>query len=287
MIEPAKGISGGLYAMNKGMAAFDRINHVLESDLKIHNVKNAIQKKAFDESIVYDQVTFRYGQEDVLRQVSFEIRKGQTVALVGPSGSGKSTLIDLLLRFYEVNDGEIWVDGRNIKQYDLQDLRRLVGYVSQEPILFNDSIYNNIALGVEEATREQVMEAARVANAHEFIMRTESGYETNIGDRGSKLSGGQRQRLSIARAVLSNPPILLLDEATSALDTESEKLVQEALEHLMQNRTSIVIAHRLSTVKNADVIMVLQNGVLEEKGRHEELIKKGGVYNKLHSLQLV
>jgi subfamily B ATP-binding cassette protein MsbA len=287
MIEPAKGISGGLYAMNKGLAAFDRVNYVLESELKIDNIPNAKKKQTFDSSIEYRHVSFRYAKKKVLKDVSLTVSKGQTVALVGPSGSGKSTLIDLLLRFYDVEDGEISIDGENIKNYDLGNLRQLIGYVSQEPILFNDTIYNNIALAVPDATEDQILEAAKVANAHEFIMATENGYQTNIGDRGSKLSGGQRQRLSIARAVLANPPILLLDEATSALDTESEKLVQEALDHLMKNRTSIVIAHRLSTVKNADVIMVLQDGILEESGRHEDLINKGGVYNKLHSLQLV
>jgi len=272
--------------MNKGMGAFDRINHVLNSNLKIHDTPNAKTISSFQHSIIYDHVSFKYSKEYVLKNINLEIRKGQTVALVGPSGSGKSTLIDLLMRFYDVNEGEIKVDGQNIKDYKLNDLRKLVGYVSQEAILFNDTIKNNIALSVENASEEAVIEAAKVANAHEFIIKTESGYETNIGDQGSKLSGGQRQRLSIARAVLANPPILLLDEATSALDTESEKLVQDALDNLMQNRTSIVIAHRLSTVKNADVIFVLQDGNLLESGKHDDLIEQGGIYNKLHSLQL-
>jgi subfamily B ATP-binding cassette protein MsbA len=222
----------------------------------------------------------------VLTNVNLKIHKGQTIALVGQSGSGKSTLVDLIPRFYDIESGEILIDGVNIKDYKVADLRELLGYVNQSPILFNDTIYNNIAFGKENTTEAEVAEAAKVANAHDFISETELGYTSNIGDGGCKLSGGQRQRLSIARAVLKNPPVLILDEATSALDTESEKLVQEALENLMKNRTSIVIAHRLSTIKKADVICVLHDGRIVETGKHDELLEKGGIYHKLHNLQM-
>ena len=237
------------------------------------------------EGIEYRGVSFRYSTENVVRHVDLSIKKGQTVALVGQSGSGKSTMADLLPRFYDVNEGGIYIDGINIKDFRVHDLRGLMGNVNQEAILFNDSFYNNITFGVENATMEQVIEAAKIANAHEFIMATEQGYDTCIGDRGSRLSGGQRQRVSIARAILKNPPILILDEATSALDTESERLVQEALENLMRNRTTLVIAHRLSTIKDADLICVMHEGEIVERGRHDELIKLDRYYKRLVDMQ--
>ena len=237
------------------------------------------------EGIEYRGVSFRYSTENVVKHVDLSIKKGQTVALVGQSGSGKSTMADLLPRFYDVNEGGIYIDGINIKDFRVYDLRGLMGNVNQEAILFNDSFYNNITFGVENATMEQVIEAAKIANAHDFIMATEQGYDTCIGDRGSRLSGGQRQRVSIARAILKNPPILILDEATSALDTESERLVQEALENLMRNRTTLVIAHRLSTIKDADLICVMHEGEIVERGRHDELIKLDRYYKRLVDMQ--
>ena len=242
--------------------------------------------KDFNRQIEYKHVNFAYRQDHlVLKDVTLTIPKGKTIALVGQSGSGKSTFVDLLPRFYDVVKGEITIDGINIKDTSTQNLRALMGNVNQDPILFNDTIFNNIAFGVETATPEEVERAAKIANAHDFIMQTEKGYQTNIGDRGGKLSGGQRQRLSIARAVLKNPPIMILDEATSALDTESEKLVQEALDNLMKNRTSIVVAHRLSTIRNADLICVFHEGEIVEQGRHEELLAQNGIYTKLYNMQ--
>ena len=236
-------------------------------------------------NIEYRNVSFRYSNDDVLKNITLNIKRGQTVALVGQSGSGKTTLADLLPRFYDVNEGGIYIDGVNIKDVKTHDLRNLMGNVNQEAILFNDTFFNNIAFGVKDATLQQVMEAARIANAHNFIMETKDGYNTNIGDRGCLLSGGQRQRISIARAILKNPPILILDEATSALDTESERLVQEALEKLMRNRTTLVVAHRLSTIRNADLICVVHEGRIVEQGKHDELVAKDGYYKHLVDMQ--
>lgn len=287
IINPAKAFSGAIYNIQKGLAAYDRIDMILSAKLTILERDNARSIKGLKHGIEYRNVNFAYNTHTpVLRNVSIFVAKGQTIALVGQSGSGKSTFVDLLPRFYDVVEGGILIDGIDIRDLKILDLRHLMGNVSQEAILFNDTIYNNIAFGVEQTTLEEVIEAAKVANAHEFIMATSEGYDTIIGDRGSKLSGGQRQRLSIARAVLKNPPILILDEATSALDTESEKLVQEALEKLMANRTSIVIAHRLSTVRNADLICVFHEGEIVETGTHTELVRKGGIYHKLNELQM-
>lgn len=288
IINPAKAFSKALYSIQKGMAAMDRIDQILDAESTIIEKPNATSVDSFKKGIEYKNVTFSYnGEKKVLKNVQLEIPKGKTVALVGQSGSGKTTFVDLLPRFYDVNEGGILVDGVDIRDYKMKDLRNLMGNVNQESILFNDTIFNNIAFGVEDATMEDVIEAAKIANAHDFITATENGYDTNIGDRGSKLSGGQRQRLSIARAVLKNPPIMILDEATSALDTESERLVQDALDKLMQNRTSLVIAHRLSTVKNADLICVFNEGEIVERGTHEELITKNGTYKKLYDMQLL
>ncbi|MDD4150533.1 MAG: ABC transporter ATP-binding protein [Bacteroidales bacterium] len=286
IIAPAKTLSTSWYNIKKAMASVDRVNEILNAKNNITEKQGAIEIKSFEQSIYYKNINFSYTEIPVLKNINLKIIKGQTVALVGQSGSGKSTLVDLIPRFYDVEQGEIQIDGNNIKNYNLKSLRNLLGYVNQNPILFNDSIFNNIAFGIQNVNKEQVIDAAKVANAHDFIMETENGYDTNIGDSGSKLSGGQRQRLSIARAVLKNPPILILDEATSALDTESEKLVQEALDNLMKNRTSIVIAHRLSTIKKADVICVMNEGEIVETGKHEELLTKKGIYYKLHNLQM-
>ncbi|MEF8846740.1 MAG: ABC transporter ATP-binding protein [Bacteroidales bacterium] len=286
IIRPAKVISNYYYNFKKGLASFERIETVLNAEETIKEKPNAQSIKAFKDSIVYEDVSFWYNHDYVLNHVNLEIGKGQTVAIVGQSGAGKSTLISLLPRFYDVKEGDIRVDGISIKDLKVKDLRGLIGLVTQESILFNDTVYNNIAFGRDDAAYEQVEEAARVANAHTFIMELENGYETNIGDQGNKLSGGQKQRISIARAIMKNPPILILDEATSSLDTESEKLVQDALYRLMHNRTSIIIAHRLSTVREADKIVVLHQGTVRETGSHNELIQQQGIYKKLHEMQM-
>lgn len=287
ILTPAKSLSNLYFDISKGMAAFERVREVLIADESIRDHENAIEIKEFTDSIDYKNVTFRYNNHtEVLTNINLKIPKGKTVALVGQSGAGKSTLVDLLPRFYDIDQGEILIDNINIKDLKIRSMRQLIGIVSQEQILFNDTIYNNIAFGVENANEEEIVNAAKVANAHDFIIQTEEGYQTNIGDRGSKLSGGQRQRITIARAILVNPPILILDEATSALDVESEKLVQQALDHLMQNRTSIVIAHRLSTVKNADVVCVMRDGKIIETGKHNELLEKGGAFKELYEQQM-
>lgn len=285
IINPAKDLSRAFYGVRKGLAALERIDAILDTPGLIPEPVDPVPIDGLHECIEFRNVSFRYQTDWVLQDINLTIHKGKTVALVGQSGSGKSTLIDLFPRFYDLEQGEILLDGVNVKEIHTHDLRKLIGNVNQEAILFNDSFYNNITFGVEHATREQVEEAARIANAHDFIIATENGYETTIGDRGSKLSGGQRQRVSIARAVLKNPPILILDEATSALDTESEKMVQEALDKLMKNRTTLVVAHRLSTIKKADEICVLQEGRIVERGKHQELMDMGGYYRKLVELQ--
>ena len=264
----------------------DRIDKILLANVTIPEAANAQAINTFKDAIEYRNVTFAYDEKIVLNNVSLSIPRGKTIALVGQSGSGKTTFVDLLPRFYDVNDGQILIDGIDIRDLKLHALRDLMGNVNQEAILFNDTIFNNIAFGVENTTMPEVITAAKVANAHDFIIETEHGYDTVIGDRGSKLSGGQRQRLSIARAILKNPPILILDEATSALDTESERLVQDALENLMKNRTSVVIAHRLSTVRNADLICVFHEGEIVERGTHDQLIALDGRYKRLHSMQM-
>ena len=285
IIPPAKSFSHGFYNLQKGMASAERVFEIIDADEVIVQKDNAKSITEFKDSIKYNNVVFRYGKEDVLKNINLTVGKGKMVALVGESGGGKSTMVDLLPRFYDVCEGSITIDGNDIRDYKIADLRGLMGIVSQESILFNDTVHNNIAFGMHNATREDVVEAAKVANAHEFIMQLENGYDTYIGDRGMNLSGGQRQRLSIARAVLKNPPILILDEATSSLDTESEKLVQDALAKVMSNRTSVVIAHRLSTIQNADDIVVLAKGNIVEQGKHDELIAKNGVYKRLTDLQ--
>ncbi|MEE4256296.1 MAG: ABC transporter ATP-binding protein [Bacteroidales bacterium] len=285
IIPPAKTFATGYYSMQKGLASADRIFDILDAEEVIEEKPDAKQIKEFKESIEYNDVTFRYEEENVLKNINLKITKGKVVALVGQSGAGKSTLADLLPRFYDVVEGEILIDGVNIKDYKIDDVRGLMGIVTQESILFNDTVFNNIAFGMQNVTEDEVIEAARIANAHEFIEKMPKGYQTNIGDRGTKLSGGQRQRISIARAVLQNPPILIMDEATSALDTESERLVQDALANVMSNRTSLVIAHRLSTIKSADEIVVMYKGEIRERGNHNELIALDGIYKKLHELQ--
>ena len=285
IINPVKDLSKGMYAVQKGLAAMERVDKLLSTPNPIQDPQNPTHLDKLNDGIEYRNVSFKYSNDYVLKDVTLHIKRGQTVALVGQSGSGKTTLADLLPRFYDVNEGGIFIDGVNIKDVKVEDLRGLMGNVNQEAILFNDTFFNNIAFGVKDATLEQVMEAARIANAHNFIMETENGYDTNIGDRGCLLSGGQRQRISIARAILKNPPILILDEATSALDTESERLVQEALEKLMRNRTTLVVAHRLSTIRNADLICVVHEGRIVEQGKHDELVAKGGYYKNLVDMQ--
>ncbi|MDD2307199.1 MAG: ABC transporter ATP-binding protein [Prolixibacteraceae bacterium] len=286
IINPAKAFTTALYSIQKGLASMERIDKILKAEITIPEAPNAQSIDTLKDTIEYRNVTFAYAEKTVLNNVSLIVPKGKTIALVGQSGSGKTTFVDLLPRFYDMIGGQILIDGVDIRDVKLHDLRDLMGNVNQEAILFNDSIYNNIAFGVENITRAEVIAAAKVANAHNFIIETENSYATVIGDRGNKLSGGQRQRLSIARAILKNPPILILDEATSALDTESERLVQDALETLMKNRTSIVIAHRLSTVRNADLICVFHEGEIVERGTHDELIKQDGRYKRLHSMQI-
>ena len=285
LINPLKDLSKGAYAIRRGMGSMERVDRILQAE---STITDPAQPKpvVFNEAIRLEKVSFRYAEEWVLRDVDLTIRKGQTVALVGHSGSGKSTLVDLIPRFYDVVEGRITIDGTDIREVAVADLRRLMGNVNQEPILFNASVFENIAFGVEGATLEKVRQAAEVAHADEFINDMPAGYDTNIGDRGGKLSGGQRQRLSIARAVYKNPPILILDEATSALDTKSERLVQSALDHLMEGRTTIVIAHRLSTIIHADVICVVDDGRIVEQGTHDELLALGGHYAKLHAIQV-
>lgn len=285
IINPAKDLSKAAYSIQKGLASMERVDLILSAENPIKSPKNPKSLDKVRKGIEYRDVSFKYNTEWVVRHVNLTIKRGETVALVGQSGSGKSTMADLLPRFYDVDEGGIYIDDINVKELNVCDLRGLMGNVNQEAILFNDTFYNNITFGVESATMEQVIEAAKIANAHEFIMATEQGYDTNIGDRGSRLSGGQRQRISIARAILKNPAILILDEATSALDTESERLVQEALENLMRNRTTLVIAHRLSTIKDADLICVMHEGRIVEQGQHNELIALNGYYKKLVDMQ--
>lgn len=285
VLEPAKAISTAYASIQRGIVSGNRLFAIFDVDNPIKVKENAKEITEFKKSVEFKNVSFAYGSELVLKNINLSIPKGKTVAIVGPSGGGKSTMADLLPRFYDVAEGEILVDGVNIRDYKMESLISLMGIVTQEAILFNDTVYNNITFGMENVTKEDVINAAKVANAHNFIIEMEDGYNTNIGDRGVKLSGGQRQRLAIARAVLKNPPILILDEATSALDTESERLVQDALTNLMKNRTSIVIAHRLSTIQNADEIVVLQKGEIIERGRHSDLIKEKGLYSHLCELQ--
>jgi ATP-binding cassette subfamily B protein/subfamily B ATP-binding cassette protein MsbA len=285
LINPLKEFSKASYAIPKGLASMERVDKILLAENTMKISEKPVPIHELKEQIEFRDVSFQYETTPVLKHINLVIPKGKTVALVGQSGSGKSTLVDLLPRFYEATEGEVLIDGINVKDSTLTDLRSIMGNVNQEAILFNDTFFNNIAFGVKGATKEQVIEAAKIANAHDFIMASEQGYDTNIGDRGGKLSGGQRQRISIARAILKNPPILILDEATSALDTESERMVQEALENLMKNRTTIAIAHRLSTIRNADEICVLHEGEIVERGKHEELFALNGYYKRLCDMQ--
>ena len=285
ILPPIKSLSQGYYSIQRGSASAERITEILEAEIEVKEKDDALTIEDFNKSIQFKDVKFTYTDKAVLKNINLEIKKGQTIALVGESGGGKSTLANLIARYYDVNGGSLEIDGTDIRDYKLADLRGLMGIVTQDAILFNDSIFNNIALGIDNPDPAKVMEAAKIANAHEFISKFEKGYQHNIGDGGHKLSGGQKQRLSIARAVMKNPPILILDEATSALDTESERLVQDALTKLMANRTSIVIAHRLSTIQNADKIVVIIDGEVVEQGSHEELLQLEGKYHKLHHMQ--
>ena len=287
IISPAKALSTSFYNMQKGTAAIARIEEVLQAPVMVEEAANPKAIKSFDHSIEFKNVGFAYDDVTILKNINLKVEKGKTVALVGSSGAGKSTLADLVPRFHDVSSGELLIDGINIKDYSLDQLRGLMGIVTQEPILFNDTIANNITLGIDNATPEAIEHAAKIANAHNFILQKEEGYKTNIGDRGGKLSGGERQRMTIARAVLKNPPILILDEATSSLDTESERLVQDAINNLMNNRTSLVIAHRLSTIRHADEIIVLQKGEIVERGTHDSLITQNGFYKRLVDMQEV
>lgn len=285
ILQPAKNISAAFTSMQRGLVAGERIFDVLDEPVEIQSKPDAVAVSAFKEKISYQNLSFKYDEQYVLKDINLNIEKGKMIALVGKSGAGKSTMADLLPRFYDASEGKITIDGKDVRDLKLDDLRQLMGIVSQEAILFNDSVFNNIAFGQTDADPAKVMEAAKIANAHEFITQLENGYDTSIGDRGSKLSGGQRQRLTIARAIFKNPPILILDEATSALDTESEKLVQEALDKLMQNRTTIVIAHRLSTIQHAHEIIVMDKGEIMERGQHEQLLANNGIYRKLVEMQ--
>ena len=287
IINPSKALSQAVYNVNRGTATLDRLNEILEAPVVVEEAKHPIELTGFNQSIEFKDVQFAYNDTTILSQINLHIQKGKTIALVGSSGAGKSTLADLVPRFHDVSAGELLIDGKNIKDYSLDSLRHHISIVTQEPILFNDTIAANIALGKPDASMEEIMEAAKIANAYDFITKKENGFDTMIGDRGSKLSGGERQRLTIARAVLKNPPILILDEATSALDTESEKLVQDAINNMMQHRTSIVIAHRLSTIRHADEIIVLQKGNIVERGNHDELLAQNGYYKKLIEMQEV
>ncbi len=286
VIQPIKDLSKAAYSIPKGLASMERIDVILNAEDKIPETANPLPLEGFNESIRFNDVSFHYESgREVLKHIELEIPKGKNIAIVGASGAGKSTLVDLIPRFYDPSDGRITVDGKDLRDIRLRDIRRLIGNVNQDPILFNDTIFNNIAFGVENATMDEVVAAAKIANAHEFIIEKENGYETVIGDRGVMLSGGQRQRISIARAILKNPPILILDEATASLDTESERTVQEALDKLMHNRTTISIAHRLSTIRKADEIVVMDGGRIVERGRHDELIALNGYYSKLYEMQ--